>query len=246
MADGGQKLGVLQDESSAMTIDHPNRSMTTSPTAILTMLLCLVLIVFTLVQWQASRWSELVWLAAFVAMVAIRTPYAHRNRANTIVVARNDLVERFLLVAMFLTMMVLPLVYLATGIFGFADYEMPDWATGIGAVLQLPFLWLFWRSHADLGRNWSPGLEIRQDHGLVTSGVYARMRHPMYGAIWLSALAQPLLIHNWIAGALVIPAFAAMWFVRTPHEEAMLRASFGDAYDAYARRTGRLFPRIAQ
>lgn len=231
-----------------MTIDPRNRSMTASPTAILTMLLCVVLIVLALWQrqGQASRWSGLVWLAAFVAMVAIRTPYARRSQANTIVAARNDLVERLLLAAMFLTMMVLPLVHLATGIFGFADYELPDWAAGIGAALQLPFLWLFWRSHADLGRNWSPGLEIRQDHGLVTSGVYARLRHPMYAAIWLSALAQPLLIHNWIAGTLVIPAFAAMWFVRTPHEEAMLRASFGDAYDAYARRTGRLFPRIAQ
>lgn len=33
--------------------------------------------------------------------------------------------------------------------------------TGQAGGLQLPFLWLFWRSHADLDRNWSPGLESR-------------------------------------------------------------------------------------
>ncbi|MGC4251382.1 MAG: isoprenylcysteine carboxylmethyltransferase family protein [Sphingobium sp.] len=58
-------------------------------------------------------------------------------------------------------------------------------------------------------------------------GIYARIRHPMYAAIWISTLAQPLLIHNWIAGALVVPAFTAMWFLRTPREEVMMRERFG-------------------
>ena len=58
---------------------------------------------------------------------------------------------------MFLAMMLLPLTYLVTPLFRFADYILPDWATAIGAAVQVPFLWLFWRSHVDLGRNWSPG-----------------------------------------------------------------------------------------
>jgi protein-S-isoprenylcysteine O-methyltransferase Ste14 len=212
----------------------------------LTMLLGLVVIVLALMQWQARRWSELVWLVAFVAMMAIRTPYAHRSRANAIVAAHWDRTGILLLAAVLLTMMVLPLVHLATRLPGFADYRLPAWATALGAVLQMPFLWLFWRSHADLDRNWSLGLEIRKDHELVTTGVYRYVRHPMYAAIWLSALTQPLLIHNWIAGALAIPAFGALWLFRTPNEEAMLRASFGDSYESYARRTGRLLPRLAR
>ena len=114
---------------------------------------------------------------------------------------------------------------------------------GAGALLQVPCLWLFWRSHADLGRNWSPGLEVREDHSLITRGVYARIRHPMYAAIWISVLAQPLLIQNWIAGFLVAPAFAAMWFIRVPKEEAMMRLQFGKAWEAYCVRAGRLLPR---
>ncbi len=137
--------------------------------------------------------------------------------------------------------MVLPLLHLATGVFVFEDYRLPGWASAVGALVQLPFLWLFWRSHADLGCNWSAGLEVRQGHRLVTIAVYARIRHPMYAALWISVPAQPLLVHNWIAGALVVPAWVTFWFLRVPNEEAMMRQAFGAAYDEYCRKAGRLF-----
>lgn len=206
----------------------------------------LALLLLALLRWRENGWGALVWMAAFVAMLAIRTPHSIRNRANVVVDARKDGTEKLLLTAMFLSMMLLPLLHLATQIFAFAAYALPDWATGVGAALQLPGLWLFWRSHADLGRNWSPGLEVRDGHGLVTGGIYGHIRHPMYAAIWLSVLAQPLLIHNWIAGALVVPAFAAMWFLRIPKEEALMRAQFGADWDAYCARTGRLVPRAGR
>ena len=221
------------------------RSMTTSLPAMGTMLLGIALLILAGARWRDNGWGSLVWLLAMVAMSVIRTPHSVRNRANIVAEARKDGTEIALLATMFLTMMILPLLYLATGLFSFADYRLPGWAIWIGALAQLPFLWLFWRSHADLGRNWSPGLEVREDHALVTNGVYARIRHPMYAAIWISALAQPLLIHNWIAGFLVIPAFAAMWFIRVPNEEAMMRSRSGLAYDEYCRKAGRLFPRRA-
>ncbi|WP_260580919.1 protein-S-isoprenylcysteine O-methyltransferase [Sphingopyxis sp. PET50] len=218
------------------------RSMMTSLPAIATAAVALALLALALLRWRENGWGALVWLGAFVAMTAIRTPHSMRNRANVVTAARKDVSEKLLLTAMFLAMMLLPLLHLVTPVLGFADYTLPDWATAAGALLQIPFLWLFWRSHADLGRNWSPGLEVRDGHNLITSGVYARIRHPMYAAIWLSALTQPLLIHNWIAGALVIPAFAAMWMLRIPNEERMMAERFGAEWDAYCRRTGRLWP----
>lgn len=220
------------------------RSMMTSLPAIATMLLGVALLILAALNWRDNGWGSLVWLLALIATFAIRMPHSLRNRANVVVQARKDRTEIALLAAMFLTMMVLPLIHLATGLLDFADYDMPEWAAWIGAIGQLPYLWLFWRSHADLGRNWSPGLEVREDHALVTNGIYAGIRHPMYAAIWISALAQPLLIHNWIAGVLVIPAFAAMWFIRVPNEETMMRARFGTAYDTYCRKAGRLFPKF--
>lgn len=211
--------------------------------SIFSALLLLTAIAASVMRLSLNGWGAMVWLVSFTAMVLIRAPHAQRNRANEITGGRTDWVERLLLLAMFATMMALPLLQLATGVLGFANYALPAWATWLGALLQLPYLWLFWRSHTDLGRNWSPGLELRRTHELVTHGVYQRVRHPMYAAIWLAALTQPLLIHNAIAGLLVIPAFAAMWFIRVPHEEAMMRAEFGDSYDLYCERAGRLMPR---
>ena len=104
-------------------------------------------------------------------------------------------------------------------------------------------LWLFWRSHTDLGQNWSVSLELRENRELVTAGIYRRIRHPMYSSIWLWALAQAMLLPNWFAGWLVVPAFTAMYFLRTPREERLMCEKFGDQYRAYMRQTGRLFPR---
>ncbi|GAB7079118.1 protein-S-isoprenylcysteine O-methyltransferase [Megalodesulfovibrio paquesii] len=202
-----------------------------------------VLLVVAALRWREQGWGVLVWLAAFAAMFIIRMPYSLRNRANVVVWSRKDTLEKVLLTSMFATMMLLPLLHLVTNCFAFAAYSLGWFWTMVGALLQLPFLALFWLSHAHLGANWSPGLELRQGHGLITHGIYGRIRHPMYAAIWISAVAQPLLIHNWIAGFLVLPACAALWFLRVPREEAMLAQQFGPAYADYCRVTGRLLPK---
>lgn len=81
-------------------------------------------------------------------------------------------------------------------------------------------------------------------HRLVQTGFCARTRHPMYAAIWLAALAQPLLVQNLIGGLPVLIAFAAMYFIRVPHEEAMMEAQFGDDWQIYVARTGRIWPKV--
>ena len=177
-------------------------------------------------------------------MLAIRIPHHSRNQQNAVEADAHDISERLLLTGMWLASMVLPFLVIATPWLDAFDYRLPDMTTWIGLALLVPYLWLFWRSHADLGRNWSPGLEVRTEHELVTRGVYAQIRNPMYAAIWLGAFAQALLIQNWIGGFAVIPAFAAMWFIRVPREEAMMRRRFGAAWDAYVARSGRLLPRV--
>ena len=223
--------------------DKQSRPMLTSLPAVVAALIGMALVVIALLRWRDNGWGSVVWLASLLAMFAIRVPHAVRNRANVVVEARKDLTEITLLAAMSMAMMVFPLLQLSTNMFGFANYTLPEWATVTGALVQIPFLWLFWRSHADLGRNWSPGLEVREAHQLITGGVYGHVRHPMYAAIWITTLAQPLLVHNWIGGFLVVPAFAAMWFIRVPNEEAMMHARFGEAWDAYCSRAGRLIPK---
>lgn len=209
--------------------------------------LFLALLLAALLNWKSLQWHELLWLLGAIAMFAIRAPFSKKNAKNTIINQHRGLMESFMLMSMLLTMSLLPLLYLgiARNVLAFADFSLPDWVVITGVVLTPLSLWLFWRSHADLGRNWSPALEIRKEHELVSTGIYRRLRHPMYAAIWLIALAQPCLLHNWIAGFLVVPAFLLMYIVRIPHEEEMMKNQFGSAYEDYMARTGRIWPKFS-
>lgn len=193
-------------------------------------------------RWQTNGWGSLVWLAMVVAMTAIRAPYAKQTKDNTITEKSAVSLERALLFLVWAGSGLAPFVHLVTGAFSFANYSVPNWSVLLGAGVLIPSLWLFWRSHADLGRNWSVTVELREEHALVTSGVYERIRHPMYTSLWLMCLAQPLLIHNWIAGCSGLVTFALLYFIRVPYEEDMMRDRFGDAYDDYCKKAGRLWP----
>jgi protein-S-isoprenylcysteine O-methyltransferase Ste14 len=80
-------------------------------------------------------------------------------------------------------------------------------------------LWLFYRSHADLGTNWSITLEVREHHRLITQGVYYRIRHPMYSALVLYSLGLALVIPNWVAGPANLVAFSILFTLRSGSSE---------------------------
>jgi protein-S-isoprenylcysteine O-methyltransferase Ste14 len=183
-------------------------------------------------------------LAGFVVYVVIRGVFKKRVKGNEMTIRKVDAVEKALMLIVIPGGLLLPVVYLFTPWLTFADYHLPMLAPWCGSVLMIAGLWLFWRSHADLGLNWSQSLEIRKGHQLIAQGVYRSIRHPMYASIWVWCLAQGLLLENWLAGWYAFVAFALMYFVRTPREERMMCESFGDEYRDYMRQTGRLFPRI--
>ncbi|MEM8924258.1 MAG: protein-S-isoprenylcysteine O-methyltransferase [Actinomycetota bacterium] len=191
-----------------------------------------------------NGWGSFVWLGSLIATVVIRTPFEAETRKNTITEQRVTLTERVLLAGMGVGTMLLPLAQLFTGVFGFADYDLPGWTPAIALLLLVPGFWLFWRSHADLGRNWSVTLEIRDEHTLVTNGVYRRIRHPMYASLFLVYAAMPLAIHNWVAGFGGLVAFLLLYLLRLPREEQMMRDRFGVVYTEYCRHTGRLWPKF--
>jgi protein-S-isoprenylcysteine O-methyltransferase Ste14 len=184
-----------------------------------------------------------LFLAMVVASVAIRAPHDRRRQRNTIVVGRKDVREVLLLVGMAAGMILLPVLSF-TPVLEFARYRLYLVPLAAGVAFAAAGLWLFHRSHAELGPNWSPTLEIREGHRLVTGGVYRSIRHPMYTSLFLMGLAQACLISNWIAGPALLAAFAAMFASRLHTEERMMRATFGAEYDRYRARTKRIVPRV--
>src|SRR5437773_2410256 len=99
-------------------------------------------------------------------------------------------------------------------------------------------------SHSDLGTNWSITLEVREQHRLITQGVYRRIRHPMYLALVLYSIGEALVIPNWVAGPANLIAFAILLALRVRAEERMMGEEFGDEYAVYSARTKRLIPGV--
>lgn len=193
-------------------------------------------------QW-IDPWKA-VFLAGFIAYIVIRGKFENLTAGNEKLLSRRGGGEPFLLILVGIGNLLLPAIHLFTPLLSFADRPLPLWSRWSGVAVMLAALWLFYRSHADLDRNWSKTLELRKGHELVTTGVYRRVRHPMYAAILLFGLAQAMLLENWLAGWSALVTFALLYVVRTPREERMMLEHFGDAYRAYMRRTGRLLPRF--
>ncbi|MEM7100020.1 MAG: protein-S-isoprenylcysteine O-methyltransferase [Pseudomonadota bacterium] len=191
-----------------------------------------------------NGWGSLLWFGAMVGMGIIRVPHERQSKTVETASSKQDNIENVLLFGVSLGSAILPALQLLTGWLSFANYSVPSFWPFLGLLFALPGLWLFRRSHVDLGENWSVTLEIRSEHGLVTNGVYNKIRHPMYSAIFLLYAGQAIFIHNWIAGLSGLFAFGLMYIVRTPIEEAMMKEQFGQAYDDYCIRTGRLVPKM--
>jgi protein-S-isoprenylcysteine O-methyltransferase Ste14 len=192
---------------------------------------------------------ETIFLIGLLAyLFGVYTPQRWRLRRDEkqkrITDDRDTKLDYLLMILSFVGWQVIPAIYVLTGWWGFADYHLPTWTGWVGVVIFVLSLWLLWRSYADIGRNWSASLQTMKGHSLVTHGVYQRIRHPTYAAVWLWGIAQPLLLHNWIAGFAHLVLFAPLYLLRVPREEQMMLDRFGDEYREYMERTGRLIPRF--
>jgi len=186
---------------------------------------------------------EVIFLAGFVVGSVIRNVYMAKCKSVKAEKECSNVFD-FILVSVAGVGMIVPLLYLFTPWLDFANYALPGWCGWVGTAAFAGAIFMLWRSHADLGRNWSATLRITGQHSLVTSGVYRNIRHPMYTAHLLWAIAQGLLLANWIAGWAFLLLSIPLYLMRIPKEERMMLEHFGEQYRSYMSRTGRLIPRI--
>jgi protein-S-isoprenylcysteine O-methyltransferase Ste14 len=185
--------------------------------------------------------AKAIILAASAVMIAIRAPHGQRSRKVKVVKNERGALETALLALAWLGFFV-PLIWVATPVFSFAEYSLAPVPLLAGSVCLAFGLWVFYRSHADLGTNWSITLEVRDGHQLVTHGIYRHVRHPMYSALLLYSVGQAFVLPNWVAGPSYLVAFAVLVALRLGPEEKMMRQQFGSEYEAYASKTKRLVP----
>ena len=95
---------------------------------------------------------------------------------------------------------------------------------------------------ATLGGYYTRTLMTTKDHRVVTTGPYARVRHPAYLGVILLWSGFGFLSSN-LAIALVFPVvFVIVYLYRISVEEKMLVKELGDDYVRYQRRTRKLIP----
>ena len=110
------------------------------------------------------------------------------------------------------------------------------------ALLWLGVSLAIWARY-HLGQYWSSRVTIKEDHQLIRTGPYARLRHPIYTGLVLMTSGTAVAIDRWrcAAGvALVVIACS----IKAKKEEAMLSQQFGDAFQEHRRHAGFLLPRL--
>ena len=123
----------------------------------------------------------------------------------------------------------------------------PDWSgdvrtatTALGIAAISAGLLLAWRGVRDLGSALTPNPRPRAEATLIESGIYARVRHPIYGGILVAAAGWALATAAIPAVALVV-VLLGFFTLKSMREEAWLERTF-PGYDAYRRRTRRFIP----
>jgi protein-S-isoprenylcysteine O-methyltransferase Ste14 len=188
--------------------------------------------------------SKLVFALLAIGWYVVRYKYARRASRTPVLRSARGPRETGLLLISLCGLGLLPLLYIASDIPHFADHRFRPGLAWLGLLCAIISLLMFHLTHRALGRNWSVSLDVRLDHRLITSGVYQQVRHPMYSAFWLWALAQALLLPNWVAGLSGLVGFGILFFGRVSREEQIMLDTFGDSYREYMARTSRVFPKI--
>jgi protein-S-isoprenylcysteine O-methyltransferase Ste14 len=122
--------------------------------------------------------SKIIWLVFGIAWSVLRLQPGRRARKTPVRYSGRGMREFALLGASLTGLGIVPCLYLATHFPRFADYPFVPVMSYLGIAVDGACLWLFHRTHRDLGQNWSVSLDLRERHTLVTTGVYARVRHP--------------------------------------------------------------------
>lgn len=115
------------------------------------------------------------------------------------------------------------------------------WASLAGGVVLLAAAaWIVYRGIDDLGSNLTALPAPRPEARLVETGIYSRVRHPIYAGVIGVAVGWALFVVS--LPALVVALLLAAWLdLKSRREEVWLVAHHA-GYDAYRRRTARFVP----
>jgi len=135
---------------------------------------------------------------------------------------------------------------LRRGQFSWAD-SRPVWAWAMAALIvaiAVFSVWLVNWSARRLGKQWSLGARLVENHVLIEDGPYRFVRNPIYTGMFGMLIATGLATARWISLLVGVALFAIGTGIRIRIEERLLREEFGERFDDYVRRVWALIPGI--
>lgn len=147
-----------------------------------------------------------------------------------------------------LLIIAMSIISVAVAIIDWAYFMVPyidnKLLTGIGSIVIVAGIAFRVWAIRTLGKHFTPTVQLKQDHELITSGPYSIVRHPSYlGAMW--AIVGTSVFLNSITGILV--SFTCMfvaYYIRIATEEKALSELFGQKYRDYQANVKKLLPFI--
>ena len=97
-----------------------------------------------------------------------------------------------------------------------------------------------------MGESWRIGVDPTERTGLVTRGIFAHVRNPIFTAMLIAAVGFTLMVGNWVAVAGLVALVVALEVQVRAVEEPYLARTHADAYDTYATVAGRFLPGIGR
>ncbi|WP_435107114.1 methyltransferase family protein [Nocardiopsis synnemataformans] len=147
---------------------------------------------------------------------------------------------------LFVGALVLGLVAPVAGLFDLATVIPPRSMGTTGLVLMLLGLGVVLVSKAALGTSWRIGVDESERTVLITHGVFAPARNPVFTGMGALLFGQVLAVPSALSVTALLVVVAVQVQVRAIEEPYLLRTPHGTAYRGYAARTGRFLPGIGR
>ena len=113
----------------------------------------------------------------------------------------------------------------------------------IGAALTVAGVALAIWARRHIGSNWSSTVTLKEQHELIRTGPYARIRHPIYTGIILAGLGTAIEIGR-VAGLISLVLGWLSFWLKARREESFLREEFGAQFEEHCRQTGMFLPKL--
>jgi protein-S-isoprenylcysteine O-methyltransferase Ste14 len=111
-------------------------------------------------------------------------------------------------------------------------------------ALAIGSVWLCISAIRTLGQQWSLAARVVEGHRLITQGPYSVVRNPIYTGMLGMLLATGLAVSHWIGLPIALIVFSVGTAIRVRSEAALLRETFGEEFENYARKVPAVIPYV--